>query len=158
MKPILKQLLTFALLALVMSVSAYAQPGTGHDGWRERVRSQKIAFITSEVGLTPQEAEKFWPVYNQLEEERMKGVMELGRSFSDLEKAIESGVSDKDIEQKLKAYARAQAHQNELDSVPVERFEKVLSKAKIAKLYLAEEKFRRQQINRLHPPKPQPQR
>ena len=88
----------------------------------------------------------------------MKGVMELGRSFSDLEKAIESGASDKDIEQKLKAYARAQAHQNELDSVPVERFEKVLSKAKIAKLYLAEEKFRRQQINRLHPPKPQPQR
>ena len=64
MKPILKQLLTFALLALVMSVSAYAQPGAGHDGWRERVRSQKIAFITSEVGLTPQEAEKFWPVYN----------------------------------------------------------------------------------------------
>ena len=31
---------------------------------------QKIAFITKQLYLTPKEAQKFWPVYNQFSNER----------------------------------------------------------------------------------------
>ena len=30
----------------------------------EQIESQKIAFITEKLALTPEEAQKFWPVYN----------------------------------------------------------------------------------------------
>ena len=31
----------------------------------ERIQSEKIAFITQELDLSPEEAQVFWPVYNQ---------------------------------------------------------------------------------------------
>ena len=35
----------------------------------EKVEALKIAFITQKLQLTPDEAQKFWPVYNQYENE-----------------------------------------------------------------------------------------
>jgi hypothetical protein len=37
---------------------------------REKIRSAQIAFITDRLGLTPAEAEKFWPVYNEFAQKR----------------------------------------------------------------------------------------
>jgi len=37
----------------------------GHDVRYERLKSMKVAYITQELNLTPAEAEKFWPVYNE---------------------------------------------------------------------------------------------
>ena len=36
----------------------------------EKFRTEKIAFLTTKLELTTTEAEKFWPIYNQLEKER----------------------------------------------------------------------------------------
>ena len=44
-----------------------AQDGSETRG--ERVEALKIAFITQKLQLTPDEAQKFWPVYNQYENE-----------------------------------------------------------------------------------------
>ena len=33
-----------------------------HDG--SRIESMKVAYITNKLDLTPEEARKFWPVYN----------------------------------------------------------------------------------------------
>lgn len=35
----------------------------------ERIKAYKVAFITQRLGLTPQEAEVFWPIFNQYENE-----------------------------------------------------------------------------------------
>jgi hypothetical protein len=35
----------------------------------EKVQSLKIAFITQKLELTPEQAQKFWPVYNRYETE-----------------------------------------------------------------------------------------
>jgi len=36
----------------------------------ELIKTKKIAFMTEQIGLTSLEAEKFWPVYNELEKQR----------------------------------------------------------------------------------------
>ncbi len=44
---------------------------------RERVEAQRIAFITQKLELSPEESEKFWPVYNafkQAQEEKRKSI------------------------------------------------------------------------------------
>ncbi len=49
----------FALL--IQHYFCYAQPG-GED---EQVQLVKMAYITNQLKLTPGEASRFWPVYNQ---------------------------------------------------------------------------------------------
>ena len=46
---------------------AYAQNGNGQRG--EKIQALKIAFITQKLHLTSAEAEKFWPVYNEYNDE-----------------------------------------------------------------------------------------
>lgn len=154
----MKRITTILLLTLVLALpQVYGQEqGQRNHGWFERMRSEKIAFLTAEMGLTPEEAQAFWPLYNQVEREHQDAVESVGKTYYELELAINTKASDTEIESKLRAYAKAIETCNALEGVQLTRYSKVLSKAKIGKLYVAEEKFRRQQIYRLH--KPQAQR
>lgn len=51
----------------------------------ERVEALKIAYLTKKLNLTTEEAQKFWPVYNQYMSELKKARFE-GRSMDELEK------------------------------------------------------------------------
>lgn len=59
-----KQLL-FVLGFVLGTAALYAQ-GPMND----RVKALKVAFITEQLNLTPEEAQAFWPLYNQHEEKR----------------------------------------------------------------------------------------
>ena len=39
---------------------------------QEKIKAARIAFITERLGLTPAEAEKFWPVYREFSIKRME--------------------------------------------------------------------------------------
>jgi len=39
---------------------------------REKIKAQKVAFITKKLDLTSEEAQVFWPVYNEYEKEKDK--------------------------------------------------------------------------------------
>ncbi len=56
----MKKLFLLFLFVTFVSVNAKAQHPAG-----ERMRSLEIGYLTKELKLTPEEAEKFWPVYNK---------------------------------------------------------------------------------------------
>lgn len=58
--------ITFATLLTQAQVTD-TEPG-------DKIRSLEIAYLTKQLQLTPDEAEKFWPVFNQYRKE-MKSVM-----------------------------------------------------------------------------------
>lgn len=49
-------------LLLLFTCSFYAQENIKDK--KEQIQSLKMAFITNELNLSSQEAEKFWPIYN----------------------------------------------------------------------------------------------
>ncbi|PPK99200.1 hypothetical protein [Parapedobacter indicus] len=55
--------LSFTAVTLLFSIVAVAQESRAQRF--ERIEAEKIAFITKELNLTPSEAQKFFPVYNQ---------------------------------------------------------------------------------------------
>jgi arginyl-tRNA--protein-N-Asp/Glu arginylyltransferase len=116
--------------------------------------SEKIAFLTMEMGITPEEAQAFWPVYNQVDKERDEAVRKVFQSFKALEDAVSAGKSEKEISKLLDAYQEALEQQANIESQASAKYEKVLSVKKLAKLYVGEEKFRRLQVRRLHVPGP----
>ena len=140
-------ILSFFLSALVLT-SAHAANNSQGD-WKQRIMSEKIAFLTMEMGITPEEAQAFWPVYNQVDKERDEAVRKVFQSFKALEDAVSAGKSEKEISKLLDAYQDALEQQGKIESQASARYEKVLSVEKLAKLYVGEERFRRQQVRRL---------
>lgn len=143
-------------LFLAAAFTADAQPNP-QDGWKERMQSVKIAFLTNEIGLTPTEAQSFWPIYNAVNEELDKAVYSTFSSYMELEKALKENKSEKEISKCLERYLEALGSQDEIRRESVEKYKKILSETKVAKIFVAEEKFRRQNIRTLQrtPVRPQ---
>lgn len=142
--------LIIAAFVLASSVASYAQPNNGnHEDWKKKMMSEKVAFFTVELDLTPAEAQKFWPVYNQIDKERDEANAAVFMAYFELEKAIKEKKSEKEISALLNTYIDAVEKQGSINSKADERYRKVLPVAKVAKLYVSEEEFRRQYIRRL---------
>ena len=127
------------------------------DDWKEKMMAEKIAFLTLEVGLTPEEAQAFWPVYNQVEKEKDEAMFNLIRAHKEMSKALEEKKSEKEVAALLDKYLEAQKKVNEIENAIAAKYKAVLPVEKVAKLYVAEEKFRRQQIRKLHDGEGRPQ-
>lgn len=130
---------TLFLLLVFCSLSLFAQrkmdPKT-----IELIKSKRVAFITDQVGLTSQEGEKFWPVYNQLEKERT-AVMDKKRDLE--ESADDKTIKTEDFYRKL-ANEIVATHLKEgklIEEYNV-KFLSILPAEKVVKLYRSERNFR----------------
>lgn len=152
----------FALtLCLFASVLLFAQPqGKPNDEQRkkdwERLQAEKIAFITQELDLTPEEAQVFWPVYNQCWKEVLASHKATREAFAGIRGKQAEGLTDKEMEKKLDAYIQATTRSNQVLADWYPKFKEVLPIRKVAKLYQAEEDFQQRMINNLrkHPQHP----
>lgn len=140
---------TMAVFTMVSMSNIQAQP-TKQGGWQQRMMSEKIAFITMKLKLTPEEAQVFWPVYNQIAEKKAKSQKAVKSSYQALVKALhEENISDKELDKLLDAYLEAKMANKEYEKGEADQYRKVLSSKKVAQLYIAEENFRRQHIQNL---------
>ena len=145
---------TISIIAAAMALMCISINSSCHmkyeGDWKEKIMSEKIAFLTVEVGLTPEEAQTFWPVYNQVEQGKDEAIKKSIHAYRELNKAVEEGKSTKEISELLDNYLTAQKNLREYENSVADKYKSVLSADKVAKLYIAEEKFRRQQIRNLH--------
>lgn len=139
-----------AAFALLSISNAQAQPQHKNNGWQERIQSEKIAFLTAELNLSPEEAQVFWPVYNKIAAEKKELNKAVKTSYKALLEALNSDTAtDKEIDKLLDDYLAAKQANKEAGKGDVKEFRKVLPSKKVAKLYVAEEKFRRNQLQRM---------
>lgn len=146
----MKKLIILSVAVLLSSISVTSQARQAWENdWKEKLQSEKIAFLTMEMDITPQEAQVFWPVYNQVEKEKDAALQEAIKTHKALAAAVESNNSTQ-IATCLDNYIKAQEKLRDLESKAAEEYRKALPVEKVAKLYIAEEKFRRQHIRKLH--------
>ena len=143
----MKKIISVVCALVLVSVVAFAQNKNQKDPekWREKVRAEQVAMITSELDLTEAEAQAFWPVYNDVQSQRREAFKASGEAF----KALQEGVDGPDVSKLLSNYLDAKKKCEALETEAVNRYKKVLSEQKVAKLLMAEEKFRHQQIGKL---------
>ena len=104
----MKQILSVAA-CLLMAVPLFAQPQGGRPSEEqrkkefERIQAEKIAFITQELDLTPEEAQVFWPVYNQCWKELLAANKKKMDAFGEFRGDKAEGLSDAELEKKLNA-------------------------------------------------------
>lgn len=128
------------VLGLWFSLSAFAQ-GNRSDV-EQRYRSQKIAFITDKMQLTPEEAQEFWPLYKQLEAAKDA----LGNEIHKYREDFPEDKADM-TEEQAKAYlAFFNKHNEAMFKLNLEyqkKILKVISSKKLLLLNDAENEFRR---------------
>ena len=69
----MKKIILLLLLYAGLAFSASAQDDQKDLG---RLQAYKIAFLTKKLNLSPEEAQRFWPIYNKYEEELRAARME----------------------------------------------------------------------------------
>ena len=146
----MKKVLIMVCALAVMAVSAQAQPKkkAPDNDMREKARAAQAALITQELNLTEAESQAFWPVYNDVQDQRRDAYGKMHENYKALHKALKE---EADVEKALDAYLDSKALVEKLNNEAVSRYKKVLPTEKVAKLLLAEEKFRHQQINQRGP-------
>ena len=152
----MKKVISVLCALMVLSISAFAQgpqgpqgPRRGGDnGWRERVRAEKVAFLTEEIDLTESEAQVFWPI-NEIQKAQRDGFEAVKNAYDAMAKGVEEKKGSKEMEKLVKAYIDAKEKNEGIETKYLNKLLKVLPAEKVARYYVAEEKFRHQQIGRL---------
>lgn len=143
--------LTLAFLLMGNAASAQDNQRKGGKDWRDRMKAEKIAFLTDAMDLTSAEAERFWPVYNKCEAEKKAAWTKVMKAYKDLQDAMDGGkVSKEDFSTLLEKYFKAWDENRGIDEKYSHEYLKILSAEKVARLYIGEENFRKQQIHRLN--------
>ncbi|MBK6283179.1 MAG: sensor of ECF-type sigma factor [Draconibacterium sp.] len=138
-------ILTFFIV--LMSFAVYAQDKDSHEARMEKYRAEKVSFLTTKLDLTPAEAEKFWPIYNQMDRERW----EAQKCRRDLENKVseaEESLSDNEIIKLTREFSGSMQKEGTLMTSYNEKLLKVLPPKKVLKLYKAENEFRMSMIRK----------
>lgn len=118
--------------------------------WNE-IMSQKVAFVTQKLQLTPEEAEKFWPVYNAASEEVWKASKKTLRAIAALVNSTKDDATQSEEEIKKLVANLDNCKINEIKTFNklFTEISKVLPLKKAAKIYGIEEQFRQHLIKNL---------
>ena len=130
------RLLIIGILSF-LTINIYAQQKRN---WEE-VRAQRIAFITQEVGITPAEAEKLWPLYHEYQEKKFK----IGREKAADERRFRNGETV-DYNKALDKILELELKEAQLSKEYFGKFREIISAEKLFKLFSAEREFKRQTI------------
>jgi hypothetical protein len=108
---------------------------------KENIEALKVAFLTSKLELTPEEAQKFWPVYNQYQDKLHELRKKRRQDEKESKKNMEE-LSDKELEQNIDNDLATRQKELDLQKEYNTKFKGVLPIKKVAKLYAAEEQFK----------------
>jgi len=135
----MNKVLLIIFLATI-SVNIFSQNYTKQEKI-EHLKAQKMAFITEKLNLTSEEAQKFWPLYNDFFKQKEKISLDKKQIAIDLRQNWESYSNDKKTElaDKLIQFRVTEA---ELEKEYHEKFKSVLSIDKVIKLYNAETQYK----------------
>lgn len=114
----------------------------------EKIDKLKIGFITTELALTVEEAEKFWPVYNELEAK----VKELRKANRKLEKEVDEGyeaLTNEDAKKKMATLFENDEKETAVKKEYSEKISKIIGEKRSLKLLSLEHEFKRELLDRL---------
>ncbi len=139
------------LILLVCSLTAGAQNKPADkptQSGADRVQALKVAFITKALDLTSEEAEKFWPIYNEYSDKRDV----VRKQLQENRKKVKEEAEKLSAEELMKlADEEMTLRQQDLDLQKEmhEKLKKVLPAKKLAQLYVAEEDFKKELLQML---------
>jgi hypothetical protein len=131
----------FIAIIIFASIAWSAKAQENKADREQQIKSQKIAFFTEKIGLTPAEAEKFWPVYNDYWAIKNKIIAERKEKMSYFaENSLK--MSQSELTTYANQYVNYETQLAELLNEYHVKFKKILPIEKVMKIYQADYEFK----------------
>jgi hypothetical protein len=114
----------------------------------ERLKAQKVAFITERVGLNSATAQKFWPIYNEFSSKKDSLVIRRTNVRTDLKENLDK-LTLAQKESALDLQMQLRLDEARLDRHYHQKFKQVLTIDQLILLYEAEHEFRMRLIRQI---------
>jgi formate dehydrogenase maturation protein FdhE len=142
-----KSILTIAIA--LFSFYGLSQPGNKQQSKKDKIEQLKIAYITKELDLSVEDAEKFWPVYNDMNdalktEKKSRRVKE-----KELKENFET-LSEGEIEKKAVAILDSEIAEAKLKKEHTEKIAQIIGFKKAVKLLSIEQRFKKELLRKLN--------
>jgi seryl-tRNA synthetase len=148
--------LLLALLGGPLSAQEKTKPdSTQNASGAERIQALKVAFISDRLKLTPAEAEKFWPVYNEYQDKREVVRKQIQENYQKIREGADK-LSDEEFNKLSDEIVKLKQKEAEIQSEMHEKLKLILPAKKLALLYVAEEDFKREIVRILTEEKNKP--
>ena len=139
--------ITSIALALLVSGLVFGQPEKGKKPNKEKIKAMKIGYITEKLSLTSDEAQKFWPIYNEFDD-KMDAIHKEIRSIHKKGVSIDD-MSDAEVEKMVSTHTNLRQKELDIQKEYLNKFIAVLPIKKVAKLYKAEQDFKRDLLQKI---------
>jgi Spy/CpxP family protein refolding chaperone len=143
----MKNLYLIIVSLFLLSTTTYGQRGPLRERFQEKkeqIKALKVAFITTELNLSPDEAARFWPIFNAFEEKQQEIKRQKLRSILDRTEGNSiDKLSEKDAASLLSQMENTEEELHQLKKKFVTNLKGVIPSVKILKLKKAEEEFNR---------------
>lgn len=130
--------LLFAVAFALATAGCYTQ-----DAAKDRVKALKVAFITERLHLTPKEAQRFWPIYNQ-HEEALRVLRKKTRTVLNIQPKALENMTYADTSALLDEVLALQKQRHEAGQSFITKVSKTISPKKTLLLLEAEKAFKKQ--------------
>lgn len=139
----------FILLFLVTSIAIANAQSSNRDEAHKQIEAQKVSFITQALDLSPEEAQLFWPLYNQCQKKEQEMETEMRSIHKSCKKQNNVKCSDSEILAKCDSVLRLEKDLVDLKIEYFNKYKKILPAQKVHRLLNIERDFNRKLLNRL---------
>ncbi len=130
-----------SLLIFILSLTLSLFGQNKNEGRRqeieEKIKSLKVGYFTTKLELTSSESEKFWPIFNQYEAEKLS-------LFNDKKGNFKNITSDNEGAIFIKQYFELKEKELNIEKKYSEKFKSAISVKKIAQMFMLEKNFRQE--------------
>jgi len=145
----LKNIKKLTLLALTLFITSIVlgQNNKGKKPSKEKVKAMKVGYITEKLNLTTEEAQRFWPIYNEFDakmDENRKSLRKIHKKDVTLDE-----MTDADAGKMVDTHMALRQSELDIQKEYHAKFKTVLSIKKVAKLYKAEQDFKRDLLKKI---------
>ena len=137
----MKKYFLFSVVFFCITTFAVAQKQGGDR--KNRMESYRIAYLTEKLDLSPEEAQRFWPIYNKFRDE-LKEI----RKDAKGQKAIQD-MTDSEAENAINGNFEREEKVSALKKEYVKKLKGVIPSKKIAKLQQVEQDFKKEVLQRM---------
>lgn len=137
----MKTLITLILISLA-GAGIYAQDSQA----REKIESARIGFITERLDLTPEQAQEFWPLYNEYRQRNQ----DASRGYRQYKAGVDpESPTEEESRRLVELELELKQHRLDLEKEYSKKMLDVISSQQVASLHKAEQDFRGLLLRRL---------
>jgi len=114
----------------------------------EKLNAYKIGFFTKRLDLTSKEAEKFWPAYNNYQDQKNKILLERRSIIRDFNQNAAS-LTENQLTELGDKLADGMAKESGLSADLHKKLKEILPPEKVIRFYQAENQYKAQLLNEL---------